>query len=381
VCTAGWDFRLLGPLEARYNGAGVTVGGVKQRSILAMLLLDVGHVVPVRTLAAGLWGADTSEANVATLQVHVGNLRRALSAVVPDGVSDSSPVLTRSPGYVLRVDSECVDIHRFRREVRAARERSVEPRRARELLVDALALWHGSPLSGLEDQPFAQAAIVHLEEERLRAVERRIKVELDLGIHDDLVGELTELTARHPLREQLCGYLMLALYRSGRQAEALAAYRRTREQLRDQLGLEPGPDLRQLEGDVLRQAASLGVDHRHLATSTRSSRTTAARRADDRFAPASLTWSGGVIVLGVKCTIGRRADNVVSIDDIEASRHHASIRAAADGFVLTDQLSTNGTFVNGSRVTERVLSDGDIIRIGSTDFTFNQAGNDAGSGG
>jgi DNA-binding SARP family transcriptional activator len=244
------DFRILGPLEVADGDETLPVGGAKQRALLAILLLSANEVVSSDRLIDELWGERSPESGRAALQVRVSQLRKMLRAA-------GAQLLTRSPGYVLRVDHEQLDLSRFERLVRESE--SSEPPIAAAKLREALALWRGPPLGDLCYEAFAQPAIGRIEELRLAAIEKRVEADLALGRHAELVAELEMLAAEHPLRERLRGQLMLALYRCGRQADALAVYRETVQLLRDELGLEPGPSLRELERMVLEQDAALGV--------------------------------------------------------------------------------------------------------------------------
>jgi DNA-binding SARP family transcriptional activator len=244
-------FGILGPFEVTDDrGRDVALGGLKQRSVLAILLLHANEVVSSDRLIDELWGEDAPATAAKTLQVYVSNLRKVLR----EGL-----LLTRAGGYVLQTESAEIDLNRFRVLV-AAGHRSLsagDPRGAGESLRDALGLWRGPPLADFAYEPFAQSEIARLEETRLAALEDRIDVDLALGEHVAVVGELEALVAAHPLRERLRGQLMLALYRSGRQAEALDVYHHTRKLLRDELGLEPGPALRELERSILQHDAAL----------------------------------------------------------------------------------------------------------------------------
>jgi DNA-binding SARP family transcriptional activator len=224
------EFRLLGPLEAREGDRPIALGGSKPRAVLAVLLLNANEVVSRDRLIDELWGERPPETAVTSLQVYVSRLRKVLPP---------ETLVTQAPGYVLRVDPEHIDVRRF--------ERLVEERRHRE----ALALWRGPPLAEFGREPFAQAEIARLEDLRLAAVEERIEADLAEGRHAELVGELERMIALHPLRERLRGQLMLALYRSGRQAEALEAYQAARGTLVDELGLDPGAALQRLEKSIL----------------------------------------------------------------------------------------------------------------------------------
>jgi DNA-binding SARP family transcriptional activator len=206
--------------------------------VLALLLLHANDVVPRERLIDELWGEERPETARTALQVHVSQLRKLLG---------SERIATQAPGYVLRVEPDELDLERFQGLV--AQARGLEPAAAAASLRRALALWTGSPLAELEGQAFAERERLRLEELHLAALEARVEADLLLGRHSELVPELERLVAEHPLRERLRGQLMLALYRSGRQAEALEAYRQGRRLLADELGLEPGEELTPRDGD------------------------------------------------------------------------------------------------------------------------------------
>jgi DNA-binding SARP family transcriptional activator len=244
------EFGVLGPLEVLHSGKPLPLGGPKQRLLLALLLLRPDEVVSSDRLIDDLWGEDAAPPTAATaLQVHVSNLRRALGE--PD------VVVTRSPGYLIRA-GEALDLARFERLVSEAE--TAEPPEAAAILRRALALWRGPPLDDLAYEQALQTAIGRLEELRVSALERRIEADLALGRHAALVPELEALVREHRFRETLHRQLMLALYRSSRQADALAAFRALRTAMADELGLEPGPDLRRLEQAILTQDSSLELD-------------------------------------------------------------------------------------------------------------------------
>jgi DNA-binding SARP family transcriptional activator len=244
------EFRILGPLEVWDGGGEVSLGGPKPRALLAVLLLHPNEVVSADRLIDELWGEDSPERAAAALRVNVSRLRKAL----PQDV-----LTTRSPGYVVRVEREELDLDRFERLVDEGRGLHARGQAAdaSERLREALSLWRGPALADFAYESFAQAAIARLEEIRLAAVELRIDADLVLGRHDELVGELEALVAEHPLRERLRRCLMTALYRSGRQAEALDAYQDARRALVDELGIDPSVELQELEGAILRQDPSL----------------------------------------------------------------------------------------------------------------------------
>jgi DNA-binding SARP family transcriptional activator len=247
------EFRILGPLEAWDGDLEITLGGPKPRALLALLLLHPNEVVPTDRLIDELWGEESPERAAAALRVHVSRLRKAL----PEDL-----LSTRAPGYAIQVDPDALDLHRFERlvdEGRALLARGLAADAA-ERLRDALSLWRGPPLADFTYESFAQPAIARLDEIRLAAIELRIDADLELGRHDGLVGELEGLVAEHPLREHFRRDLMKALYRSGRQAEALDAYHDARRALVDGLGIEPSTDLRTLEQAILRQDPALDLD-------------------------------------------------------------------------------------------------------------------------
>jgi len=238
------DFRVLGPLEVRANSSTLTVKGRAERALLALLLTSPGRVFSVASIISGLWGAGAPPTADRTVQQYVSRLRRSLPADV---------VVTRAPGYLLDARPEQVDAERFRALVRQGRLQlsAGDCVTAAATFGDALLMWRGEPFGEFEQAAFAAAERTALDELRLAAVEDRVQAELAVGVGAELVGELETLLSHYPLRERLWGQLMTALYRSGRQADALAAYQRARSLLIDELGIEPGPDLRTIEARVL----------------------------------------------------------------------------------------------------------------------------------
>ncbi|MEP7335320.1 MAG: BTAD domain-containing putative transcriptional regulator, partial [Actinomycetota bacterium] len=240
------EFRILGSLEVLDEGRPVALSGQKQRALLALLLLRANDVVPAERLIELLWGENAPRTAATSLQNFVSQLRKAIGPEVLE---------TRAPGYRLNVEPRQLDLSRFEQLVRRARES--EPTERARLLGEALALWRGTPLADFAYEPWAQNEIRRLEDLRLGALEERIAAELELDRHAELTSELEALVAEHPQRERLRGQLMLALYRSGRQAEALQAYQDARRTLVDELGIEPGPELQRLNASILRQESTL----------------------------------------------------------------------------------------------------------------------------
>src|SRR5438445_2204297 len=238
------EFQILGPLEVRRADELLSLGGPKQRALLGILLINANRVVPGDRLIALIWGEDAPQTAGATLQVTVSNLRKILE---PDHARGSAyELLVSQPaGYLLRLSPEQLDSARFEALAAEGRDalRTGNAEIAADKLNQALALWRGPALADFSDERFALADTKRLNEMMLQALEDRIEADLALGHHAELVGELESLTVKHPLRERLCGQLMLALYRCGRQAEASDVYYRTREALVDQQGMDPGAEL------------------------------------------------------------------------------------------------------------------------------------------
>jgi DNA-binding SARP family transcriptional activator len=248
------DYRILGPLEVWDLDEQIRLRGATQRAVLALLLLNANEVVRTDQLVTELWGESPPETASRMVRNSVSQLRKLLGRGRP-----FEGLLTVSGGYRLELEPEELDAKRFEQLIHTAVDASArgDDAEAAELLREGLLLWRGPPLADFTYQSFAQSEIARLEDLRLAAIERRIQAELALGRHAELVAELEVLVAQHPLRERLQMQLMLALYRSGRQAEALAVYQAARRLLGDELGLEPGRDLQRLERAILTQDPEL----------------------------------------------------------------------------------------------------------------------------
>jgi YVTN family beta-propeller protein len=246
------EFRILGSLEALDGERAIPLGGGQQRGVLAILLIHRGTVVSVDRAVDLLWGERPPGTATKTVQVYVSRLRKELG----DGM-----LLTRAGGYVLQLEPDQLDADRFERLVAEAREelRRGDVNAARDLLREALGLWRGPPLADFTYESFARDEIDRLEELRLAALEERVDADLALGRHAELISELEMLVREHPTRERFRAQMMLALYRSGRQAEALASYRQGQRTLDEELGLEPGPELRGLERAILAQDPAIAA--------------------------------------------------------------------------------------------------------------------------
>src|SRR6266849_950388 len=239
------EFRILGPLEASEEGRPLDLGGGKQRALLSVLLLNANRVVSRDRLIDALWAEEPPETAVKALQVYVSQLRKALGRDV---------LVTRAPGYMVQVGEGQLDLDRF--EALREEARHCEPAAASARLREALSLWRGPPLGEFALE-FAQGEIARLEERFLGALEGRIEADLALGRHAELAGQAEARVTEHPLREGLRSQLMLALYRSRRQAEALEVYQQARRALVEELGIDPGRALRELEQAILRQDPAL----------------------------------------------------------------------------------------------------------------------------
>jgi DNA-binding SARP family transcriptional activator len=303
---ASLQFGMLGPLEVRRDGKLLSIGGERQRALLALLLVHANELVTVDQLIDGLFGEQRSDSAVNAMRVAVSRLRRTLEN------GDSDDVLrTATGGYVLSTDPGQLDVALFERLLADGQQLLVvgDHRSAATRLRAALALWRGPALADLSLREFLQPEIRRSEELHLLAVMERIDADLGLEAAGELIGELELLVASNPLQERLRGQLMRALYRSGRQADALSVYRQTGELMRRELGLEPSRSLRQLEQAILRQDASLDAQHPPANQPGRclrarigrvSSRTTCARQgtmsaatlAHITFAPAPISPSG-----------------------------------------------------------------------------------------
>ncbi|MBV9334470.1 MAG: AAA family ATPase, partial [Solirubrobacterales bacterium] len=244
-------FGVLGPFEVVDDqGRELALGGPKQRSVLALLLLHRGEIVSSERLVRELWGERAPPSAPNTIHVYISNLRKALG---------EGRLLTRPTGYLLQTEHADVDVDRFELLLTLGRQarRQGDAPGAHEALREALGLWRGAPYADFAYEAFAQREIARLDEARLNALEERIDAQLELGDHAAVVGELEALSAEQPVREHVHEQLMLALYRCGRQADALRAYRRIRTHLVDELGLEPGPVLKRLQAQILEQDPAL----------------------------------------------------------------------------------------------------------------------------
>jgi DNA-binding SARP family transcriptional activator len=358
-------FHVLGPLEVRRDDQPIALGGPKQRAVLAVLLLEAGRVVPASSLIEHVWGPDGADGASASLQVYVSTLRKLLRD--DDGIDDRLAFVR--PGYRLRVEPGELDLAAADDALAEARERRAagDLPAAAHLLRYGLSLWRGRACADLVEIPGIAPLLVGVERRYEVLAHECYDVELELGRHLALVPELEAAVAASPLDERLAGQHMLALYRSGRQADALAAYRRTADRLRDELGLEPGAALRGLHEAILRQDLALDPLPEAAVAATMTH--------DDRgVRGATLTLPNGVpLELGSRTwVVGRHPECDVVLADPEVSRRHVELRPVVGGYDLVDLGSSNGTRIDGQEVARHRLADGDVVRVGSTDLAFHQ---------
>jgi DNA-binding SARP family transcriptional activator len=311
------DFRLLGPLEVVEGGAPVALPAGQPSAVLARLLLDASRALSTEVLVDGIWGESPPASARKVLQAYVSQLRKLLGA---------DRIETRAGGYAVRVRSEELDLARFEELTEAART-TADPASRSSLLADALALWRGAPLAEFQTEPFAAAAARRLEDLRISALEQRIDADLALARHERVVPELEALVAQEPLREVPRRQLMLALYRCGRQAEALAHYREGRRLIVEELGLEPSKALQELERAILRRDPALDVSPE--PTALRRGPVVAASNALlDLLIPLCVDGRE-LLLVEVVDDAGKLADRSAELVRLRAELPAAAIRIAA----------------------------------------------------
>jgi SARP family transcriptional regulator, regulator of embCAB operon len=374
MSNSGLGFGVLGPLLVTAHGIRVPLGAAKQRAVLAMLVINRNRPVSVDSLIDGVWGDDPVPAARTSIQSHISTLRRLLHGA---GADPYVVLASAPPGYQISVaDTDC-DVGRFTAEkaagVRAAAAGRYED--ASNHLHAALAEWRGPVLDDLRDFPFVDAYAAMLLEERVAAHTARAEAEIACGRAGAIIAELEALTAEHPYREPLWAQLITAYYVTERQSDALGAYRRLKTTLADGLGIDPGPTVSALHERILRQEPLVAE---------RSTLTT--RKQSIYHTTSDIALTGGYAAVawlrdrtgrqyplnGASTRIGRHADNdIVFDDDTDVSRYHAVIIDTGAGFVIYDSKSTNGVEVQRRRIRGSApLADGDLIRIGSREYTF-----------
>ncbi|GAB2647869.1 BTAD domain-containing putative transcriptional regulator [Nocardia goodfellowii] len=365
------DVRVLGPVRLFVGGEPVAVGGPKPRALLAALTVNRRRAVSSAVLADMVWNEDPPDSYAASLQVFVSNIRKALRN---SGVDPAQVLRTESSGYRLEISEAACDIGRFEaaREAAAKAAGVGDNESAARLYATALREWTGRALADLAGLGFADGFATAMDEERLVAASARIDAEIACGRHSSVIGELRSMTAEHPLREPLWGQLITALYLSGRQADALAAARTVKEVLAEELGIDPGPALVELEQRVLRQEPLHTTEfrraedlHKYMTeTVTETPRTV-------RNGQLRLSDGRAQVIPPAGLRIGRMTDNDLILDDPKASRYHAHIMPSRAGLLIKDLGSANGVYVNEEAIDNgALLADGDVIRIGATVLVF-----------
>jgi DNA-binding SARP family transcriptional activator len=361
---------LLGPLEVRRDGAVLRLGGAKPRALLADLALNLGVALSVDRLVDDLWGEQPPRSAAHAVEVYVSQLRTQLGAAL----------VTRTPGYVLELEEDRLDVMRFTQLAETGRALVPrDPPRAAATLRDALALWRGRALDDFAFEPFAQIAIARLEELRQEVLEERIEADLAAGRHAELVAELEAYVRAEPLRERLRGQLMLGLYRSGRAADALASYRAGRVLLLDELGIEPGPQLRSLESAILRQDESLLVGAPRSPVEIAPAQLTLAAivaaelELDDALDPETMhrtlsRWherAGSIVEHHLGTVVSSASESLVAAFGVPAVREDDVLRAARTALELagaddarvrvgleTGEVAAGSTLVAGEALTQ-----------------------------
>ena len=383
------EFLILGPVEVRVGDKPATIAGGRQRALLAALLLNANTVVSRASLIDQLFDGDLPEHATHALSVQTSRLRSALTAA---GI-DPARLVARAPGYVLHVAPGELDLHVFEELVlegrRAASAAKYEE--AVRAFRQADGLWRGPPLADFQCEAFARGRADHLNELRLAAIEERIDAELVLGQHRRIVAELEALLIEHPLRERLLCQLMMALYRSGRQADALDAYLRARSVLNAQLGLEPGPEVRELQTRILRQDPDLEppppADHAADGATT----TLKARAANGRRILATTPFAAVAVCLVIAAALFVNRDRATGLDRVLQTPGLETFDAASGRPVLANRLSADPTdlttgfgsvwatsFDEGTvtRVAPRALTVTQTIRVGTGASGIAAAGGD-----
>jgi SARP family transcriptional regulator, regulator of embCAB operon len=366
---------VLGPIAIEVDAAPIEIHAPKQRALLALLALRAGYVVSAAQLIDGLWGDEPPRSASKTLQTYVSGLRRAL----PEGA-----IQTHANSYELMMAPDNLDATRFEMVMASAQSArdTGDLDSAVEHVHTALSLWRGPALLDLRDELTGIAAAQRLDELRRLAVEDLADLNLELGAHQSIIAELELAVTTEPLRERRWAQLMVGLYRSGRQADALRAYRRLSDILGDELGIEPSGELLALEQSILLQSPDLNWQPTTMAKNSSGNelRTGLQRTVGiegSRPTGACLTFDDGARI-GIPprgLRVGRAPDNDLVLEDEKASRYHASVVIRGAVFLVADLHSTNGTKVGSEGlVGSRPLQDGDVITIGSTALRFSLDG-------
>jgi SARP family transcriptional regulator, regulator of embCAB operon len=368
------EFGVLGPLQMTFGGALVPLGTPKQRAVLAVLVVNANRPVDIDTLIGAAWNQRPPPGARATLHAYISNLRRLMSSAG----ADRALLASAPPGYRLAIGRDQYDLGRFRTKkdagVHAAAAAQFE--QASRLMSDALAQWRGPFLEDLRDFQFVETLATAFDEEKIVAHTAHVEAQIACGRPDAVIMELETLIAEHAYREPLWAQLMTAYYLAGRQTDALDAYLRVKTRLAEDLGIDPGPKLRELYEQVLRQepvdvrkAAQVHAEETIASSVVVEGNATPIRRP----VAAALRGADGQrhALAGTATRIGRSSDNDIVLPDVKVSRHHAVITDNGTAFVITDLGSVNGVRVGGQRIDPSAeLCEGDRVRIGDQEFTL-----------
>lgn len=369
------QFGLLGPLECSVDGTLVPLGTPKQRAVLAMLLMNRNSPVGVDRLITALWDESPPSGARASIHSYVSNLRKLLTGA---GVDPRTVLVAAPPGYRLNIANDTCDVGRFSAEKTAGVQAAAAGRfeQASQHLSAALAEWRGPVLEDLEGFRFVDTFTTSLVEEKILAHTAKAEAEIACGRAFTVITELEGLTAEHPYREQLWAQLMTAYYLTDRQSDALAAYRRVQKSLADDLGIDPGQNLRALNEQILRQEP---LDAKKNAITTAAVAITVLEQytaLENKTVAYLHDMTGRSYPLHGSTTIGRLTDNDIVLDSPKVSRHHAVIVDTGTSYILEDLRSSNGVHVRDQRIRSAApLQDGDKIRICDYEFTFQFTGN------
>jgi SARP family transcriptional regulator, regulator of embCAB operon len=372
MLNAGLQFGVLGPLQLIADGSPVPLGAPKQRAVLAMLVMNRNRPVSVDSLINAVWDQSPVPAARTSIHSYVSNLRRLLGGA---GYDPNKVLASAPPGYQLSIDDTNCDLGRFITDKNAGVHAAAAGRfeDASSFLADALAEWRGPVLDDLREFAFVDTFATALSEVKVVAQIGLAEAEIACGRADTVIVRLEALAAEHPFREPLWAQLITAYYVAERQSDALGAYRRLKVNLAENLGIDPGPTVRALHERILRQEP---------LDTKRTAQTTAMNSVVDlsphtgtvagRSAVAELRGRNGKRYrLQASTRIGRRTDNDIVLDDDDVSRYHAVVIDTGSSYVISDLRSTNGVQVQGRRIrSTATLTDGDHIRIGGLEFTF-----------
>ncbi|MEV6427677.1 BTAD domain-containing putative transcriptional regulator [Nocardia sp. NPDC051463] len=362
------QFGVLGAVELRIDGVAQNVGGPKQRAVLAYLVLNANRHVSVEALAQAVWEGNPPPDVRMSLHAIVSNLRKPMR----DAGLDTRPLLADvGVGYRVAAAEDAVDVHRFHALRGSGRQALATGSfaAASEFMTAALGQWRGPVLADLRGLGFADTYAAALDDERIGVIEARAEADIAQGHADTVVCGLTLLVDSYPLREPLWERLITALYLSGRQSDALEALRQLRARLAEEVGIEPGRTIRELEARMLRQEP---LDARAVAAAATFRATTIIDRESLEHQAFLRDPTGRRYqVNGPLTRIGRLPHNDIVLESAKVSRHHAVIVCNGPAHVIKDQRSSNGVYVDGVRVADSApLADGSIVRIGDTDLLF-----------